>query len=77
MVRCLRRCVPICVSPPLVGAITQARDLWVNFGHGHQGFTLGPTTAELLAEAIDGAPPVLTELAPASRLSANGRSFVH
>jgi D-amino-acid dehydrogenase len=28
--------------------------MWLNFGHGHQGFTLGPTTAALLAEKMAG-----------------------
>ncbi len=39
-----RPCMPDML--PLVGAIAHVRGLWVNFGHGHQGFTLGPTTGE-------------------------------
>lgn len=60
-----RPCMPDML--PLVGAIEQAKGLWVNFGHGHQGFTLGPTTAELLAATMSGESPTLTELAPVSR----------
>lgn len=35
---------------PIVGPSDREHGLWFNFGHGHQGFTLGPTTARLLAE---------------------------
>ena len=31
--------------------------LWMNFGHGHQGFTLGPTTGNLLAQMVAGETP--------------------
>lgn len=47
-----RPCMPDML--PLVGRSPRHRGLWFNFGHGHQGFTLGPTTAKLLAQAIDG-----------------------
>lgn len=35
---------------PVVGPSGRHKGLWFNFGHGHQGFTLGPTTARILAE---------------------------
>jgi D-amino-acid dehydrogenase len=31
--------------------------LWCAFGHGHQGFTLGPVTGELLAAMMMGETP--------------------
>ncbi|HEV7417312.1 MAG TPA: FAD-dependent oxidoreductase [Tianweitania sediminis] len=45
-----RPCMPGML--PIVGAAPRHHGLWFNFGHGHQGFTLGPTTAALLADAI-------------------------
>lgn len=39
---------------PLVGPLPRHSGLWANFGHGHQGFTLGPTTGRLLAALIVG-----------------------
>ncbi|WP_316149489.1 FAD-dependent oxidoreductase [Cupriavidus sp. BIC8F] len=42
---------------PIVGRAPRHRGLWFNFGHGHQGFTLGPVTARLLAELMDGEQP--------------------
>lgn len=47
-----RPCLPGML--PMVGPVPGTRGLWVNFGHGHQGFTLGPTTARILAEAMAG-----------------------
>lgn len=44
---------------PVMGAAPRHRGLWFNFGHGHQGFTLGPVSGRLLAELIDGVPPVV------------------
>lgn len=62
-----RPCLPGML--PMVGAVPGQAGLWVNFGHGHQGFTLGPTTAALLAEGMDGAADPLHEvLTPAARL---------
>ncbi|MGO4624829.1 NAD(P)/FAD-dependent oxidoreductase [Ensifer sp. 2YAB10] len=46
-----RPCMPDML--PVVGP-TRHKGLWFHFGHGHQGFTLGPTTAFLLAEQIEG-----------------------
>jgi D-amino-acid dehydrogenase len=28
--------------------------LWLAFGHGHQGFTMGPVTGRLVAEMMEG-----------------------
>lgn len=47
-----RPCMPDML--PIVGAAPRHRGLWLDFGHGHQGFTLGPTTGRLLADIIDG-----------------------
>ncbi|WP_027014269.1 NAD(P)/FAD-dependent oxidoreductase [Comamonas composti] len=41
---------------PLIGPAVRHKGLWFNFGHGHQGLTLGPASARLLAEQIDGEP---------------------
>jgi D-amino-acid dehydrogenase len=46
----VRPCMPDMM--PVIGAAPRHRGLWFNFGHGHQGFTLGPTTGGLLAEAM-------------------------
>ncbi|WP_417583579.1 NAD(P)/FAD-dependent oxidoreductase [Nitrincola sp.] len=62
-----RPCMPDML--PLVGAAPRHKGLWFNFGHGHQGFTLGPTTAALLADAISGqTSDLIHRLAPARRL---------
>ena len=45
-----RPCMPNML--PVVGPARRHRGLWLNFGHGHQGFTLGPTTGALLAEQM-------------------------
>lgn len=42
---------------PIVGRAPRHQGLWFHFGHGHQGFTLGPVTARLLAELINGEQP--------------------
>lgn len=42
---------------PVVGQAPKHAGLWLNFGHGHQGFTLGPVTARLVAELMTGAKP--------------------
>ncbi len=62
-----RPCLPDML--PMVGAVAGHAGLWVNFGHGHQGFTLGPTTARLLADAhARGTDFGLNGLAPSDRL---------
>ncbi|MBB3140792.1 NAD(P)/FAD-dependent oxidoreductase [Halomonas organivorans] len=50
-----RPCTPD--MKPVIGPVPGQRGLWCAFGHGHQGFTLGPATGELLAQMIDGEPP--------------------
>ncbi|MDN8615118.1 NAD(P)/FAD-dependent oxidoreductase [Variovorax ginsengisoli] len=44
---------------PVIGPAPQHPGLWFNFGHAHQGFTLGPVSGRLLAEMIEGSPPVV------------------
>jgi len=60
-----RPCLPD--SLPAVGPSPTIPGLWLNFGHAHDGFTLGPVTGRLLAEQIAGKGPVLdiSGLAPA------------
>lgn len=38
---------------PIMGAAPHHKGMWFNFGHGHQGFTLGPISGRLLAEMIN------------------------
>jgi D-lysine oxidase len=51
----VRPCMPDML--PVVGAAPRHKGLWMNFGHGHQGLTLGPATGRLLAEAMTGEAP--------------------
>ncbi|MFT4267738.1 MAG: FAD-dependent oxidoreductase [Xenophilus sp.] len=44
---------------PVIGPAPRHKGLWFNFGHAHQGFTLGPVSGRLLAELIDGEAPVV------------------
>lgn len=39
---------------PVIGPAPWHQGLWFNFGHAHQGFTLGPVAGRLLAEMISG-----------------------
>ena len=50
-----RPCTPDML--PVLGPAPRHRGLWVNFGHGHQGLTLGPATSRLLAELMSGETP--------------------
>jgi len=61
-----RPCMPDML--PVVGP-SRHKGLWFHFGHGHQGFTLGPTTASLLAEQFDGnnIDPLTASLLPSTR----------
>lgn len=62
-----RPCMPDML--PLVGAAPNHTGLWFHFGHGHQGFTLGPTTSELLVQAMEGdKSPLVEALSPKRRL---------
>ena len=59
----VRPCMPDML--PVVGAAPRHEGLWFDFGHGHQGFTLGPTTGALLAGVMsDDADPVALPLSP-------------
>lgn len=42
---------------PIIGPAPRHPGLWFHFGHGHQGFTLGPASARLLAERLCGQTP--------------------
>lgn len=42
---------------PVMGEAPDMPGLWLNFGHGHHGFTLGPASGELLAQMIAGDAP--------------------
>ena len=44
---------------PVMGPAPRHRGLWFNFGHSHQGFTLGPVAGRLLAEMVTGEPPFI------------------
>lgn len=50
-----RPCMPGML--PVIGKADKHEGLWFNFGHGHQGFTLGPTTGTLLADVMCGLVP--------------------
>jgi D-amino-acid dehydrogenase len=52
-----RPCMPDML--PVIGRTARHKGLWLNFGHGHQGFTLGPTTGRLVAELMSGEPPIV------------------
>lgn len=56
-----RPCLPDML--PVVGRAPGLEGLWLNFGHHHLGFTLGPVTGRLLAELMTGATP-FTDPAP-------------
>jgi D-amino-acid dehydrogenase len=55
-----RPCMPDML--PVIGPATRHKGLWLHFGHGHQGFTLGPTTGRLIAELMSGEPPIVDPL---------------
>lgn len=44
---------------PIIGPAPRHRGLWFNFGHAHQGFTLGPVSGRLLSEMMSGEPPLV------------------
>ncbi|MEW6484803.1 MAG: FAD-binding oxidoreductase [Pseudomonadota bacterium] len=39
---------------PVIGEVPGVSHMWCAFGHGHQGFTLGPATGMLLAQMMTG-----------------------
>jgi D-amino-acid dehydrogenase len=44
-------------SLPMIGPAPDRRGLWLAYGHGHWGLTLGPATGRLIAEMVTGATP--------------------
>ena len=50
-----RPCLPDML--PIVGRAPKHEGLWLNFGHHHLGFTLGPVTGRLLTEMMMGETP--------------------
>jgi len=44
-------------SRPVISPAPRQRGLWLAFGHGHWGLTLGPATGRLMAEMMTGATP--------------------
>ena len=49
-----RPCMPDML--PVIGKLPGVDGIWCNFGHGHHGFTLGPSTAQLLIGEVSGKP---------------------
>lgn len=47
-----RPCMPD--MKPVIGPTPNKPGLWLAFGHGHQGFTLGPVTGKLIGQMMDG-----------------------
>lgn len=56
-----RPCTPDMM--PIIGPAPKHRGLWMGIGHAHHGFTLGPATGRVLAEAMTGEKPVI-DIAP-------------
>jgi D-amino-acid dehydrogenase len=56
-----RPCLPDML--PIVGQAPKHEGLWLNVGHHHLGFTMGPVTGRLLAEMMTGEAP-FTDPAP-------------
>ncbi|WP_420411524.1 NAD(P)/FAD-dependent oxidoreductase [Roseibium sp.] len=50
-----RPCVPD--SLPIIGPSPTIKGLWLNFAHGHDGFTLGPVSGRVIAELLIGKTP--------------------
>ena len=44
-------------SRPILGRAPGWRSLWLAYGHGHSGLTLGPVTGRLIAEMMTGTTP--------------------
>lgn len=54
-----RPCLPGML--PVVGEAPRHPGLWLHFGHGHQGFTLGPASGRLIAEVMSGETPLVPD----------------
>lgn len=50
-----RPCLPDML--PAIGPVPGKKGLWLDFGHHHLGFTLGPVTGHLLAQMMTGEEP--------------------
>ncbi len=46
-------------STPVVGPAPGQGGLWLDYGHGHYGLTLGPVTGRLLADMVTGQTPFI------------------
>ncbi len=46
-------------SRPVIGRAPGQAGLWLAYGHGHWGLTLGPATGRLLAEMMTGTTPFI------------------
>ncbi|MFG6083793.1 NAD(P)/FAD-dependent oxidoreductase [Paracoccus litorisediminis] len=62
-----RPCLPDML--PVIGEAPRHRGLWFNFGHGHQGFTAGPASAQILTNAMVGNPLAVTGALEVGRFS--------
>ena len=51
-----RPCLPD--SLPLIGPAPRHPGLYIDTGHSHLGFTLGPVTGRLIAEMVTGGPTI-------------------
>ncbi|TGN68332.1 FAD-dependent oxidoreductase [Paracoccus liaowanqingii] len=54
-----RPCMPDML--PVLGEAPNHPGLWFHFGHGHQGFTAGPASADVLVGLMDGNETPLTQ----------------
>ncbi|MHC5224838.1 NAD(P)/FAD-dependent oxidoreductase [Ignatzschineria sp. LJL83] len=52
-----RPCLPD--MKPIIGRAPKHNNLWLAFGHAHQGFTLGPATGRLLSEMMNQEKPYI------------------
>lgn len=52
-----RPCLPDML--PVIGPVPGKKGLWLDFGHHHLGFTLGPISGRLIAEMMTGETPVV------------------
>ena len=64
-----RPCTPD--MKPVIGPAPRHAGLWFNFGHAHQGFTLGAVSGRLLADLVEGKTPFV-DAAPYSALRFEG-----
>ena len=53
---CLRPMTPD--GPPIIGH-SELDNLWLNTGHGHMGWTMGPGAGALIADVVSGRPPAI------------------